>query len=106
MYIPKNDFENNLSMNQNINNMPMNDKMFLEKSMESIIKSNIHLGQKNNNNKLLYNQRSPNYNFNYNYNYNKGINSQNYIDNIINMNNMNNINNNNNIYIEIILKIL
>ena len=95
MYIPKNEFENNISMNQNINNIPMNDKMFLEKSMESIIKSNMRLGQKNNNNKLLYNQRSPNYNYNYNYNYNKGINSQNYIDNIINMNNMNNINNNN-----------
>ena len=39
MYIPKNDFENNISMNINRNNnIPMNDKMFLEKSMESIIK--------------------------------------------------------------------
>ena len=93
--------ENNISMNINRNNnIPMNDKMFLEKSMESIIKSNIRFGQKNNNNdyykninmnnnnnKILYNQRSPNYNYNYNYN---GIKPQNYIDNIINMNNMNN----------------
>ena len=104
-YIPKNDFENNISMNANNrnDNIAMNDKMFLEKSMESIIKSNMRMGQKNNNNdfcksinltnnnnnKILYTQRNPNCNYN-----NIGFGNQNYIDNILNMNN--NIYNNRN----------
>ena len=64
--ISKNNLENNINVNNiSNNNMPMNDKIFLEESMESMIKSNMRSNPKNDfqkNNKLFYNQRTPNNN--------------------------------------------
>jgi hypothetical protein len=55
--ISKNNLENNINVNNiSNNNMPMNDKIFLEESMESMIKSNMRSNPKNDfqkNNKLF-----------------------------------------------------
>ena len=113
--------DNNMNINNinnnNINNLqtiPLNDKKFFEESIESIIKTNMRLGQNNNeikkninelkrigNYKMGYprknnNYNRMNYNPNINYNYNNNyINNQNENINPYTYSNMNNNLNNN-----------
>ena len=112
----KTESENNMNFN-NIMNVPLNDKKFLEESIESVIKTNMKLGQNNNEmKKNLYelkkygnykmgSKRTPNYkqnNYNMNnYNFNNmNINSN---ENNYPYSNYNqNINNNNEKYFSII----
>ena len=103
MYKPESENINmnniNMNLNNNMMNIPLNDKKFLEESIESIIKTNMKLGQNiQNNNDMKKNlfelKKYDNYKMGY-LKKNKNYNQDNYSQNNYNTNNYN-LNNDNN----------